>query len=216
MFELNFRDERYLPFEGAGAISRWRIDLPQETNAFDFNTLTDVVLLLKYTAREGGDILRNAALKALEAYLEDDQNVPLARMFSLKHEFPTDWYRWLHSADLNAPNQALTMALGYERFPFRFRGKTIQFSQVDLFLNFKDASSLKGYQPLPVSLSDGSTSAAGTLDSDSAILGGMPRARLPFASELPPALSLSVAVPGIEKLAESVEDLFVVCPYTIV
>ena len=27
MFELNFRDERYLPFEGAGAISRWRIRL---------------------------------------------------------------------------------------------------------------------------------------------------------------------------------------------
>jgi hypothetical protein len=27
MFELNFRDERYLPFEGAGAISHWRLEL---------------------------------------------------------------------------------------------------------------------------------------------------------------------------------------------
>lgn len=27
LFELNFRDDRYLPFEGAGAISRWRIEL---------------------------------------------------------------------------------------------------------------------------------------------------------------------------------------------
>jgi Tc toxin complex TcA C-terminal TcB-binding domain len=27
-FELNFRDERYLPFEFAGAVSRWRIELP--------------------------------------------------------------------------------------------------------------------------------------------------------------------------------------------
>src|SRR5260221_8170183 len=35
MFELNFRDERYLPFEGAGVISRWQIDLPRDTNAFD-------------------------------------------------------------------------------------------------------------------------------------------------------------------------------------
>ena len=25
MFEANLRDERYLPFEGAGAISQWRI-----------------------------------------------------------------------------------------------------------------------------------------------------------------------------------------------
>ena len=28
MFELNFRDERYLPFEGGGAISTWRMELP--------------------------------------------------------------------------------------------------------------------------------------------------------------------------------------------
>ncbi|MBK6642997.1 MAG: hypothetical protein IPG39_18100 [Bacteroidetes bacterium] len=27
MFELSFRDERYLPFEGAGAISEWEIEL---------------------------------------------------------------------------------------------------------------------------------------------------------------------------------------------
>jgi hypothetical protein len=53
MFELNFRDERYLPFEGAGAISRWRIDLPKDCNAFDFNTLSDAILHLKYTAKEG-------------------------------------------------------------------------------------------------------------------------------------------------------------------
>src|SRR4029453_273383 len=44
MFELNFRDERYLPFEGAGVISRWRLDLPKESNAFDFDTISDVVL----------------------------------------------------------------------------------------------------------------------------------------------------------------------------
>ena len=29
LFELNFRDERYLPFEGAGAVSEWRIELPR-------------------------------------------------------------------------------------------------------------------------------------------------------------------------------------------
>lgn len=28
LFELNFRDERYLPFEGAGAISSWEFELP--------------------------------------------------------------------------------------------------------------------------------------------------------------------------------------------
>jgi hypothetical protein len=36
MFELNFRDERYLPFEGAGAISEWRLEFLQR---FGFLTM---------------------------------------------------------------------------------------------------------------------------------------------------------------------------------
>jgi hypothetical protein len=54
MFQLSFNDERYLPFEFHGAVSRWRIELPQENNQFDIDTLSDVVLHLSYTAREGG------------------------------------------------------------------------------------------------------------------------------------------------------------------
>ena len=40
VFELNFRDERYLPFEGAGAISQWRLELPQNFRQFDYQTIT--------------------------------------------------------------------------------------------------------------------------------------------------------------------------------
>ena len=29
MFQLNFNDERYLPFEGAGVISEWQISMPK-------------------------------------------------------------------------------------------------------------------------------------------------------------------------------------------
>ena len=63
LFELNFRDERYLPFEYLGAVSRWRIELPPENNYFDLDTLSDVVLHLNYTAREGGEVLRDAAAR---------------------------------------------------------------------------------------------------------------------------------------------------------
>ena len=52
MFELNFRDERYLPFEGAGAISTWRLELPQAIRLFDYNTIADVVIHLSYNARD--------------------------------------------------------------------------------------------------------------------------------------------------------------------
>ena len=43
LFEPNLRDERYLPFEGAGALSEWRIELPAGFRQFDYDTISDVV-----------------------------------------------------------------------------------------------------------------------------------------------------------------------------
>src|SRR5262249_3060576 len=87
MVEMSLRDERYLPFEGAGVISTWRIEMPKDCNAFDFETISDVILNLNYTAREGGKPLRVAARKALEAPAAQED---LVRMFSLKHEFSNE------------------------------------------------------------------------------------------------------------------------------
>lgn len=67
LFGSNLRDEQYLPFEGAGAISRWRIELPPDREAFDLDSISDVVLQLRYTARDGGATLRAAALDSLVA-----------------------------------------------------------------------------------------------------------------------------------------------------
>ena len=71
LFHLRFDDERYLPFEGAGAISTWRIELQQADNAVDLSQLTDVVLTLVYTARNGG--------AALEAVARAEREKGLAR-----------------------------------------------------------------------------------------------------------------------------------------
>ena len=56
MFELNFRDERYLPFEGTGAISDWTLEVPKSLNFFDFDNLLDVIIHLKYTALFDGGL----------------------------------------------------------------------------------------------------------------------------------------------------------------
>ncbi len=77
MFELNFHDERYLPFEGAGAVSRWRLELNAVFRQFDYETISDVILQLRYTAREGGERLKQAAIKALTSALQDDAGLPL-------------------------------------------------------------------------------------------------------------------------------------------
>ena len=121
MFELNFRDERYLPFEGAGAISRWRFELPAEFRAFDYNTIADLVLQVRYTARDGGaalkadatDRVRSAmAAQNAEIVAAGDEG-RLVRAFSLRHEFVAEW------ANLIGPPPApQTISVGIDRFPF--------------------------------------------------------------------------------------------------
>jgi hypothetical protein len=127
MFELYFRDERYLPFEGAGVVSRWRIDLPQDTNAFDFNTITDVILRLQYTARDGGKTLANAARSSLR---DDSLATSGARLFSAKHEFAASWTQFI-----NAPTTTqLLLDFSKERFPFQLRGKELSIDRINLHL----------------------------------------------------------------------------------
>ena len=87
MFELNFRDERYLPFEYQGAVSHWRVELPRENNYFDLDTVSDLILRVDYTAREGGEMLRQAANKSARAHLPGDGWC----FFDVKHEFPDSW-----------------------------------------------------------------------------------------------------------------------------
>ncbi|KII31454.1 neuraminidase-like domain-containing protein [Pseudomonas fluorescens] len=58
MFQLNFQDERYLPFEYTGAVSRWSLIFPNH-NAQEamLKSLTDIIVHVSYTARrEGGSL----------------------------------------------------------------------------------------------------------------------------------------------------------------
>lgn len=43
LFETNLRDERFLPFEGAGVKSTWKLELPVAFRQFDYNTVSDVI-----------------------------------------------------------------------------------------------------------------------------------------------------------------------------
>lgn len=88
-FDFNFQDGRYQHFEYAGAVSCWRIELPQENNQFDVDTISDIILHLNYTAREGGEVLRQAASEVAQCYLPD-QGI---RFFDLKDDFPECWHR---------------------------------------------------------------------------------------------------------------------------
>ncbi len=140
MFELNFRDQRYLPFEGAGAVSRWRIEMPRDCNAFDFDTITDVVLTMSYTARDGGAVLAEKARDARRPLWEltgDNRPRPaLQRLFSRRPEFPGEWSKFVSVASQDG--HRLVFTLTSERFPYRFRGKDIEVDAIYLFVQLRE------------------------------------------------------------------------------
>ena len=115
-FETHLRDERYLPFEGAGAISNWRLELPDEIRQFDYDTIGDVVMELRYTAREGGEPLRTHAVKACQAALAAASAAGSVRLLSVKREFSNAWAAFL-AADTSKGRAQIRVQLRAEHFP---------------------------------------------------------------------------------------------------
>jgi hypothetical protein len=119
MFQLNFDDDRYLPFEGAGAISSWRIDLHQSNNMMDLSELTDVVLSLSYTARSGGPPLEGVARANWEKGIARSDQMPLPQYrVSLRRDLPALW-KQLQVAESDQ-NPELKLPLLRTRLPGRF------------------------------------------------------------------------------------------------
>lgn len=97
LFELNFRDDRYLPFEGCGAVGGWKLELPKEVRLFDYETIPDVILHIKYTAREGGSTLRSLAESTLKDKLAEIKQglseTGLHVAFNVRHDMPNEWHQ---------------------------------------------------------------------------------------------------------------------------
>jgi hypothetical protein len=131
LFDTNLRDERYLPFEGAGAESTWKLELPSDSKdklplprMFDYNTISDLILHLRYTAREGGALLKSGAVDEINELVGAAETSGLARSFSLKHDFPTEWHRFINSTEDD---------LKKDHFPYIAQGFNINISEIQLF-----------------------------------------------------------------------------------
>jgi hypothetical protein len=119
LFETNLRDERYLPFENSGVISEWRLELPADPSAdepqlFDYDTISDVILHIRYTAREGGTSLRNAAMDHLKSAFSEGGAAGMLRLFSIRHEFPSEWQDFKSQSEVFN----LNVHLRPEHYPF--------------------------------------------------------------------------------------------------
>lgn len=139
LFETNLHDERYLPFEGLGVVSQWQLELPADPSKndprqFDYDTISDVIIHLRYTAREGGDLLRKGAVANLTSLIEAAQAAGSVRLFSIRHEFPTQWAKF-KSMQIDSPNPVaeLKLNLRAEHYPFWSQGRLTVVKQVEFY-----------------------------------------------------------------------------------
>ncbi|HEY5811066.1 MAG TPA: hypothetical protein VIT23_00230, partial [Terrimicrobiaceae bacterium] len=138
LFETNLRDERYLPFENSGTISQWQLELPANPSKddpmqFDYDTISDVILHIRYTAREGGALLRRGAIENLKTAMETAQAAGSVRLFSLRHEFPTEWAKFRSAPSGNIAE--LKLNLRNEHYPFWSRGRLDKIKKIELLTN---------------------------------------------------------------------------------
>jgi hypothetical protein len=110
LFETNLRDERLLWFEGAGVVGRYKIEWASDRVDIDPRTITDLVLHIRYTARDAGATLAKAAKTAAASA------VKTARFFSVKTDFPDAWQQFVDTPPVGGQRN-LTLSFGAERFP---------------------------------------------------------------------------------------------------
>ena len=125
MFETNFRDERFLPFAGAGAMSTWKLDLPNDYRTFDYDTISDVILQIRYTARQGVEPAKAKA--ALDEIFQQANQAGLALLLSLRHDFPTEWSTFVNG------NGNFTASVPAPYFPYFAQRKLVTITEMDLY-----------------------------------------------------------------------------------
>jgi hypothetical protein len=170
VFELTFRDERYLPFEGAGAVSEWSLemfnDLPANNpdptkpdfgkalRQFDYGTISDAILHVKYTAREDAGVFKNGAIQHLRQYFDGEVGpTPSLRMFNLRQEFPSQWHRFLNPAN-PADGNVFELEMTPSLFSFRDEGKTLKVNTISLLARCTDVESYEVVLTPPLADSD--------------------------------------------------------------
>ena len=137
LFETNLRDERYLPFENSGVVSEWQLQLPANPSKgdppqFDYNTISDVILHVRYTAREGGGLLRNGAIAHVKDLIKAAQAIGSVRLFSVRHEFPSEWAQFQSQTPTASQRFELKINLRPEHYPFWSKDRLNGVTRVDI------------------------------------------------------------------------------------
>lgn len=125
MFELNLRDERYLPFELAGVVSDWKLEMSANDNnqiprQFDYDSIADVILHISYTAKQGKEALRNAAIQEINTAVS---GAGTSQLMSAKHDFSTEWAKFKGQTPDSSQRFSIEITPSENNYPFWSLGR---------------------------------------------------------------------------------------------
>lgn len=159
--------EKEVTFQGAGVISECSLELFSDLPAnnvdptnpdfgkalrqFDYGTISDAILHVKYTAREDAGVFKNGAIANLRIYFNQDGATPALRMFSLRQEFPTQWSRFLNPTD-PANGNIFELEMSSNLFPIRDAEKTLKVNTIWLLARCTDPGSYEVVMTPPLPL----------------------------------------------------------------
>ena len=154
----NLADPRYLPFENAGVIGIWKLDLPASRNAIDLSTVSDVKLHLHYSALDGGEPLADAAQAVVDAAAPAASTV----VFDAAMEFPEAWEAFLAAS---SGEQRFGMPLRRGLLPPVARNRTVVLTgcKVHVLSDHGGSYEVELLAPLPTSTAVAAPISAGAL-----------------------------------------------------
>jgi len=109
------------------------VELPASFRQFDYNTISDVILHMRYTARQGGGLLGGKAAEYLEELVGEANAAGLALLFSLRHDFPSEWHKFVvANADSPSPSVPFSAKVKREYFPYFTQGKDVSVNAIQV------------------------------------------------------------------------------------
>ncbi|RDS83629.1 hypothetical protein DWU98_04675 [Dyella monticola] len=103
--------EKLQRFEGTGAVSHWRYQLPKATNQFDFSAIEDVKLTLRYTALDAGATYQRRVEEALSG-----SRYSAALMLNMVAVYEDRWNEFIDDT-ASAKSQTLSFDVANSLFP---------------------------------------------------------------------------------------------------
>ena len=131
LFDLEPESGLLLPFEGMGVDTVWQLELPKAANPFDYRTIADVLLTIKYTALDSAEY-RQQVVRELDRRFSGD------RSFSVRNQFPDAWYE-LNNPETVEPERRMRVALPLTAADFPPHIQDLRVEHLSLFAVRADA-----------------------------------------------------------------------------